>query len=65
MREKMISRLWLQPGSQQIQDPLLVGLRNGDLMEFRSSEMDLLSANGRQARNHVFKRPLPMLADAV
>ena len=47
--KKSISRLWLQLGFQQIQDPLLIGFRNGDWMEFGSCEMDLLSANGRQA----------------
>ena len=63
--KKSISRLWLQPGSQQIHDLLLIGFRNGDLMELGSGEMSLLSANGLQARNHVFKRPLSILAQAV
>ena len=63
--KKSISRLWLQLGFQQIQDPLLIGFRNGDLMEFGSREMDLLSTNGLQAFDHVFKGPLPMLANAV
>ena len=63
--KKSISRLWLQPGSQQIQDPLLIGLRNADLMEFRTGNTDLLSANGLQARDHVFKSPLSVFTQAV
>ena len=65
MQPTAISRLWLQPDSHQIQYALLIGLRNGDLVEFCSGETDLFAANGRQAGDDVFESPLPVLAAAV